>query len=78
MCLKFGGIEMEDKQLICDLLLKALQATRKFADLKSLTYRNISPDEEIVEACFSNGGVRIANVSMDSGIAMIEDIIRQV
>lgn len=78
MCLKFGGIEMEDKQLICDLLLKALQATRKFADLKSLTYRNISPDEEIVEARFYNGRVRVANVSMDSGIAMIEDIIRQV
>lgn len=69
---------MENKQLICDLLLKALQATRKFSDLKSLTYRNISPDEEIVEAGFSNGRVRVVNVSMDSGIALIEDIIRQV
>ena len=69
---------MENKQLICDLLLKALQATRKFSDLKSLTYRNISPDEEIVEADFSNGRVRVVNVSMDSGIALIEDIIRQV
>ena len=78
MCLKYGGIEMEDKQLICELLLKVLQATRKFSDLKSLTYRNISLDDETVEACFSNGCVRVVNVSMDSGIAMIEDIIRQV
>ena len=69
---------MEDKQLICDLLLEALQATRHLADLKSLTYRYISAGNEIVEAVFCGNYAKVINVSMDSGIAMIRDIIKQV
>lgn len=78
MCLKFGGVEMEDKQLICDLLFEALQATRELSDLEGLTYRYISAGNEIVEAVFPGGYVKVANVSMDSGIAMIRDIIKQI
>ena len=63
---------MENKQKICNLLLKTLQATDNARDLVSLTY---SADEEVVTALFESGGKRVINVNMDSGTAMIRDIM---
>lgn len=64
---------MEDKQEICDLLLKTLQATDNAHDLVSLTY---DAEEEIVTARFASGGKRVINVAMDSGTTMIRDVMR--
>lgn len=66
----------ENKYKICDLLLPALQATRDLWDLKSLTYEK-NGDKETVIAEFISGHIKRANVSMDSGLAMIRDITRQ-
>lgn len=66
---------MEDKQKICDLLLPALQETRSLSDLVSLEYDSV---EEVVLATFVNGYQKTANVAMDSGIAMIRDITKQI
>lgn len=63
---------MEDKQKILDLLLPALQATRNLADL---VYRE---DRELVYAKFASGNQKIANVAMDSGTALIRDVIEQI
>lgn len=68
---------MENKQKICDLLLPALQATRNLHDLVSLHYVN-AQSREIVVAEFASGSTKIANVSMDSGTAMIQDIMSQI
>ena len=65
----------EDKQMICDLLLPALQATRNLADLTNLLYR---ADTETVTATFSSGYSKHANVACDSGTAMIIDILYQI
>lgn len=65
--------EKEDKQEICDLLLPALQATREYKDLISLTY---DKESEYVVAKFSKG-IKSINVTMDSGAAMIRDIMRR-
>lgn len=72
---------MEDKQKICDLLLATLQATRECSDLESLTY--VTPEQpnrydSYVEARFQGGGKRIINTSMDSGFAMIRDIMAHI
>ena len=69
---------MEDKQKICNLLTQALQATRLCSDLESLTY--VTPEQphrydSYVEAKFQGDSKRIINTSMDSGFAMIRDII---
>lgn len=64
----------EDKQKICRLFLKTLQATRYFYDLVDLRF---DPEKEIVTAVFDNGHTTTANVAMDSGIAMIKDILNQ-
>lgn len=66
---------MEDKQKICDLLLPALQATRNLSDLVGLTYDG---KKDLVYALFASGAVKSANVAMDSGTAMIKDIVGQV
>jgi len=63
----------ENKQEICDLLLKAVQAARGAGDLVSLKY---DEDTEIVTGTFESGGKKKINVCMDSGIAMISDIVR--
>ncbi|MBQ8919108.1 MAG: hypothetical protein IJ056_03255 [Acidaminococcaceae bacterium] len=66
---------MENKQHICDLLLKTLQATSNAHDLVSLKYEK-TPLHEIVVATFQSGGYRRINVAMDSGTAMIRDIMK--
>lgn len=66
---------MENKQEILDLLLPALQATRNLSDLVNLEYRE---DRELVYAKFANGNQKIANVAMDSGTALIRDVIEQI
>ena len=66
----------EHKQLILDLLLTALQQTSNLWDLEDLKYKRYGDCEEAVIATFSNGGEKRVNVSMDSGTAMIIDVIR--
>lgn len=60
---------------ILDLLLPALQATRNLSDLVELEYRE---DRELVYAKFASGNQKIANVAMDSGTALIRDVIGQI
>lgn len=67
---------MEDKQKICNELLHTLQLTRGFCDLVSLKYEREGAYEFVV-ATFSNGYQKTANVTADSGTAMIVDIIAQ-
>lgn len=62
---------MEDKQKIMNLLCRTLQETRNASDLISLTYL---PHEDAVIAKFENGR-RMVNVAMDSGTAMIRDVV---
>lgn len=62
------------KQDLCDALVPVLRMTRNLYDLESLEY---DPDSEIITAQFPGGKVWI-NVAMDSGTAMIRDIMKQI
>lgn len=62
---------MEDKQKILNLLCRTLQATDNASDLLSLTYL---PHEDVVIVRFENGRRRV-NVALDSGTAMIRDVV---
>ena len=55
--------------------MPALQATRNLADLVELEYRE---DRELVYAKFAGGNQKIVNVAMDSGTALIRDVIGQI
>jgi len=67
---------MENKQHICDLLTETLRATRDQADLKRIRYEEIGQDHQRVVLDYEGGGHRSVNVSLDSGIAMVRDILR--
>ena len=62
----------EDKQRITKKLLAVLRMTRDQCDLKDLYF---NADKEIVSAIYEGGGTRNVNVAMDSGVAMIRDIM---
>lgn len=68
---------MEDKQIICDKLLATLQATRGGSDLESIQYE-VSKDGivEIVTLTHTGGWQKRINVSADSGVAMIRDVMK--
>ena len=66
---------LEDKQKICALLLPALQATSNLYDLTDLKY---DAETETVTAVFVSGFAKTANVALDSGTAMIKDIVTQI
>ena len=68
----------EDKAKICEILLPVLQRTSNLFDLVDLEYERLDRDVEIVTATFANGFQKRANVSIDSGTAMIVDIIKQI
>lgn len=53
--------------------METLKLTRQLYDLIDLDYIK---EKEIVVAHFEGGGKKEINVAMDSGIAMIKDIIR--
>lgn len=65
----------ENRQEICKNLLPVLRMTRGLYDLLNLTF---DPETELVTATFLSGGTKKANVALDSGVAMICDIIRQI
>ena len=67
----------ENKQLICDLLLKTLQATRAGSKLVNLVYA-VEPAKETVMAEFQDGWTKAADVTCDSGTALIFDVMRQI
>ena len=68
----------EDKQAICDALLLALQKTSYLHDLVSLKYERVGKYDEYVTATFECGHQKKVNVSIDSGSAMILDIVRHI
>lgn len=67
--------QMEDKQSICDALTRALRLTRQFEDLGYLEY---DAKSETVLVRFENGGTRLIGVGLDSGYAMIQDIVKHI
>ena len=62
----------EDKQAICDALCKALQLTRIGSDISEIEYH---AEGEYVTVYYTTGHINI-NVALDSGAAMIRDIMR--
>lgn len=65
----------EDKQNILNLMLPALRETRALSDLITLEY---DEETEIVKATFISGFSKNVNVAMDSGIAMIRDVLAHI
>lgn len=66
---------MEDKQAICNALLAALQLTRRYEDIQHIAYDAAT---ETVTVTYNEISHRYINVECDSGIAMIQDILKNI
>lgn len=66
----------EDKKKICKKLFELLTMTRDQEALVSLEYTATTTHEEAVVATYRSGRKQEINVSMDSGIALIRDVVR--
>lgn len=66
---------MENYQEICNSLCRTLQRTRQYDDLESLEHIQ-EGQERFVVAKFDGNYTKRIRVTMDSGIAMIKDIIK--
>lgn len=67
----------ENKQKICDLLSKALIETRGGSNISGIRYINdTEKNMEFAVVMFMGGGSRHINVTCDSGVAMIRDIMK--
>lgn len=62
----------ENKHRICQLLCALLKETRDLHDLEELEY---VPEKELVYASFRVNAFKVIDVTADSGIAMIKDIV---
>lgn len=67
----------EDKQLICNTLVPVLQQTRAYREVSALIYNCLPGGREYVDVYnFNSGKPQITvNVTMDSGAAMLDDIL---
>lgn len=71
---------MENKAEIVKAFLPVLQMTEYFNDLIDLEYRLKTDgkfESEKVVATFKNGCNKEANVTYDSGFAILKDILKQ-
>ena len=64
---------MENKKDIVMRLTFLLRATRAGSGIKKLV---LSEDQKTVSIEFDSGGSRDVNVDCDSGIALVQDVIR--
>ena len=71
-----NGEKKEDKETIAKLLLAALKATREYSDLVDLQYKCDGWRESIIVK-YDLRPTELIDVTADSGIAMITDIIDQ-
>ena len=65
---------MENYQAICNALCSTLRLTRQFDDLESLEHIQDGKERYVV-AKFDGYYTKRIRVTMDSGIAMIKDIV---
>lgn len=66
----------EDKTKICHELARVLRLTRAGWDVEDIRYHRSSQDEEEAVIIYLDGVAETVNVSLDSGVAMIRDILR--
>lgn len=66
---------MENYQAICDTLCSTLRLTRQLDDLVKLEHIQEGRERYVV-ATFDGGYTKTVRVTMDSGIAMIKDILK--
>lgn len=68
----------EDKQNIINYLFQTLKQTVAGVGLESIRYEQLSNGDEIAVLMYDNGYRKSVNISCDSGLALMRDILRAI
>ena len=68
----------EDKQNVINYLFAALKQTVAGVDLESIRYEQLTNGDEIAVLMYENGYRKSVNISCDSGLALMRDILRAI
>ena len=71
--IKRGGTVLENKKEIIRRLKEVLIITRAGEDILDLT---LSKNQDKVTVFYKNGHFKIVNIEADSGVAIIQDVVR--
>ena len=66
----------EDKKEVTNALFMALKTTVEGVSLKEMRYDKLANDRETVTLIYDNDYRKTVNVSCDSGIALMRDVLR--
>ena len=69
-------IYYEDKELILTWLLQTLRNTVAGVNLVNIAYKQLDDGDEQAILVYENGYRKTVNITADSGIAMISDIVK--
>ena len=68
----------EDKQNIINYLFQTLKQTVAGVDLVSIRYEQLTNGDEIAVLMYDNGYRKSLNITCDSGLALMRDILRAI
>lgn len=68
----------EDKQNIINYLFQTLKQTVVGVGLEAIRYEQLSNGDEIAVLMYDNGYRKSVNISCDSGVALMRDILRNI
>lgn len=68
----------EDKQEIINWLFQTLKQTVAGVGLEAIKYEALSNGDEIAVLMYDNGYRKSVNISCDSGVALMRDILRAI
>lgn len=66
----------EDKQNIINYLFQTLKQTVAGVGLEAIRYEQLTNGDEIAVLMYDNGYRKSVNISCDSGVALMRDILR--
>jgi len=68
----------DNKKLIVEKLMKLIKQTREGKAIENIAYKKGDGDDEFVYIYFLNGYTKKIDVTADSGIAMMRDILERI
>lgn len=68
----------EDKKEITNALFMALKTTIEGVDIKEMRYDKLENNKETVTIVYENEHRKVINVSCDSGVTLMKDVLRQI
>lgn len=68
----------ENKEVITQALFQALKTTVEGVNMAEMKYQQLGNGDELVTIIYDNGYRKTVNVSCDSGVALMKDVLREI